>query len=120
MPARGDNVVVRRTRDVTIAAFTRPDVIDLAYINKVADDLTELASTIDPPLLVVDFEGVRYLSSAALGMLLALSQMLEERGGKICIANVVAEVKGVFAITKLPRLIETYDTTREAVGSLTG
>lgn len=119
MSPHGDNVLVRCTRGVTIAAFSRPDIIDLDYINTVADELDDLARTIDPPLLVIDFERVRYLSSAALGMLLALSEQLTARGGRLCVANVVEEVKGVFTLTKLPKIIETYGTTREAVGHLT-
>ena len=119
MSAHGDNIVIRRTRGVTIAAFSRPDVIDMEFISKVADELDDLARTVEPPLLVIDFERVRYLSSAALGMLVSLSELLAERDGEMCIANVVTEVKGVFALTKLPKLIKTYESTREAVGSLT-
>jgi anti-anti-sigma factor len=118
MSTHGTNVIIRQEQDVTIVSFARPDVIDLAYIREAGAEMQQLAKTVDPPNLVIDFECVRYLSSAALGVMSGLNEVIKERGGKLGIANVASEVYGVFELTRLPSVIELHKSVPEAVRSM--
>lgn len=120
MSVHGTNLVVQQHERALVIAFSRPDVIDLDYIREVADELHGLVETVEPPFIVIDFERVRYLSSSALGVLVALSERIRERDGEIGIANVSDEILGVFELTKLPRVIRVFRTTAEAIRKLTG
>jgi len=112
------NVIIRREGGILIVAFSRPDVIDQIYIKEASNEIFSAVQKVQRPFVVMDFERVRYLSSGALSLLIALQKLCKERGGAICIANVVEEVAGVFTLTKLPKLIDICRTTKSAIKNL--
>ncbi|MCP3905278.1 MAG: STAS domain-containing protein [Planctomycetes bacterium] len=111
------NIITRTEGDVTIASFNRADVIDGIYIRDAKAELEGIVSESETPKIVLDFERVRFLSSGALGMLVAIHQRAVARSGALCVANVAAEVYEVFALTNIPSLLSIHATTQEAVRS---
>ena len=103
---------------VHVITFSRPDVLDAEYIEQLGDDIYRHLKTVDAPRVVIDLHGARQLSSAALGMFIALKKVIEKRGGRICIANVHRELLEVFKITELHKLLAIHDSTDEAVRNL--
>ena len=63
-------------------------------------------------------QGVQYLSSAALGMLLTLRTAIDSNGGALRLANVKDDIQMVFKITKLDKLITIKENTIAAIASL--
>ena len=109
-----------RVRDgVHVIAFSRSDVVDAGYINRLGDQIYHHFKTIEAPRLVIDMDNVQQLSSAALGMLIALKKVTDKQGGRICIANVREDLVQVFKLTKLNRLLKIHPSTDNAVSSLT-
>jgi anti-anti-sigma factor len=115
---RSQNILARTENDVTVASFNRPDVIDSIYIKDAKAELEALVAEMDVPKLVIDFERVRFLSSAALGMLVAINELATDRGGTLCVANVASEVYEVFVLTNIPAVLKIHATVKEAVRSL--
>ncbi len=75
--------------------------------------------------VVLDFEGVKYLSSAGFRPLLRLNRQVRERGGRLVLCNLCAEVKEIFAVTRListskvaPATFEVQADAPAAVASL--
>ena len=118
MTVHGSYLVTRREGDVLIIGFLRADVIDLDYIRCAGDELEALVNAENPPRLIIDFEGVRYLSSPALSLLVSLSDDVRTRKGDLRIANVADEVYAMFRLAKIPDLIETHRTMATAVRSM--
>jgi anti-sigma B factor antagonist len=118
MAQRCQHVVTRREDDVLIVAFARPQVLDPDYIDLVRDELLRVMAQADPPMVVIDFECVHFLSSSAVGLILRLDHEAKQRGGALCIANVRREVFEVFRLTKLDSLIRACETTDAAVRSV--
>ena len=58
------------------------------------------------PHLVLDFSRLGFLSSAALGKLMALHQRARGAGGSLKLRNLRPEIHELFRITKLDRLFE--------------
>lgn len=103
---------------VKVVEFSRPDVLDASYIERLGDHLKDWINTLERPRIVLDLHNVRHLSSSALGMFIVLKNTVDARGGKICISNVQDEIKQVFKLTKLHKLLKLHDTTRKACATM--
>ncbi|MHC5023034.1 MAG: STAS domain-containing protein [Planctomycetota bacterium] len=103
------------TGGVHVITFSRADVLDAQYIDQLGADLKDYVTPIPTPRVVLDLDPVRFMSSAALGMLLVVRSAVEDRGGKIGLANVHPDIVQVFKITKLHKVLKIHDTTEKAV-----
>ncbi len=103
---------------VHVIEFTTANVIDAYYIECLGDGIYHHIREIEAPKVVIDLAMVQHLSSAALGMFIALKKVVEKKGGAIAIANVNAEIREVFKLTNLQKLIKLHDTTEKAVRSI--
>ena len=65
--------------------------------------------------LLLNFESVEYLSSAALGKLITLNKRIKEENGELKLCNIIPEIYEVFRITKLNRLFEIFDDMEQAL-----
>ena len=116
MTTHGTNLIVHREGDVTVVAFNRADLIDPQYLRDVEEEIHGFVEDRTAPVVVVDFVGVRYLTSRALSMLLSVHNGLHHRGGELRIANVAPEVACVFKLVKLARVVNVFDTVELALG----
>jgi len=108
----------RTTRDVHVIEFSRPDVTDPAYIERLGDAIYHYLNPFDNPRVVIDFRNVRYLSSSTLGMLVALHKVMQQKEGELRLANVAEDLYRAFKLTKLHKLFKMFDDTEKAVESL--
>ncbi len=67
--------------------------------------------------LVLNMEGVSYVSSAGWGLFISLLQKTREQGGDIKLAALSTEVKNVFNLLAFSNLISSFKTVDEAVAS---
>lgn len=69
--------------------------------------------------IVVDLDGLQYISSAGLGVFMGFVEEIRSKGGdlKICSAN--PKVFKVFDLLGFPSLYEFYESTEEAVDKFT-
>jgi anti-anti-sigma factor len=104
--------------DVNVVMLSRPDILDGHYIQELGNELTAFVAPLDAPRLVIDLENVRFLSSAALGMLVTIRNAVNERGGRMCLAGVRNDVKQVFELTRMDIIFEFAETRAEAVKSM--
>ena len=104
---------------VHVITFSKSDVLDAYEIERLGDEIYRHVKTIERPRLVIDLDKVRHLSSAALGMLVALKKVVEKKDGRICLANVRDDIRKVFKITKLDKMLKIHNSAEKAVGSLT-
>jgi anti-anti-sigma factor len=104
---------------VHVIRFSRADVLDAHYIERLGDQIYHHIKSVDAPRVVIDLGNVQQLSSTALGMLIALRKVIVDRqGGKIALSNVREELRKVFRITKLNKLLKIHDSTQQAIADL--
>lgn len=103
---------------VHVISFSRSDVLDAHYIEKLGDDIYHFIKPVQAPRLVMDLGNVHHMSSAAIGMLIALRKVIDKKGGRICIANVSDDLIQVFKLLNLEKLMKIHDSTVSAVDSL--
>ena len=104
---------------VQILTFQQSNVLDAYEIEKLGDAMYHQIRPLNAPKVVVDLGNVEHLSSAALGMIIALRKVVvEKKGGGIAIANVNKNLQSIFKMTRLDKLAPMCDSTAKAVRKL--
>ncbi len=93
---------VEEQGEVTLISFLDRRISDERTIQAIAEQLGALVEEGNSKLLL-NFAGVEYLSSAALGKLINLHKKLGGSEGTLSMCNMVPQVFDVFAITKLDK-----------------
>lgn len=65
--------------------------------------------------MVISLNDVKLMNSSGLGTLIAILTSIRNRGGEVHFANVGANVASLFMVTKLVKVLKTYDTVDRAV-----
>ena len=102
-------------KDVSVIKFTDEKVVDPARIEKMGSELLSLAGHDDRQKLLINFENVRFFSSAAINKLIVLEKRMRAQGGKLQLSDLRPEVKDLFSFTNLDGLFSIAD--RQAAAS---
>jgi anti-sigma B factor antagonist len=89
---------IGRSDDKTIYLRGRFDASRTQKASEVFDSVQES--------VVLDFEGLRYISSVGLGILISTQRRLDAAGGKVRIVNASDHIKDLFKITRFDLLID--------------
>ena len=108
-------LLVEPVNDIAVVTFKDKKILDEAVIQDVGDELFDLVDKQYKTKLLLNFENVEYLSSAALGKLITLNKRIKEENGELKLCNIIPEIFEVFRITKLNRLFEIYDEMEQAL-----
>jgi anti-sigma B factor antagonist len=96
---------VEEFEDVTLVRLVTKDLGE-DHIQAVGGELSALADRLAHGRLTLDLSEVHYLTSTALGMLVALHKRLLARRGHLALTNVADIVFEVFAVTRLDRVLD--------------
>lgn len=100
------NLFVQTIKTVTVVNFGDATILDSLHIERIGQELYELVDRFDRRRIVLDFSGVRFLSSQALAVLLTLRRKLEAVKGKVVICGLRPDLREIFRITKLEKIFE--------------
>ena len=70
---------------------------------------------IDKGVLVFDFAGIDYISSAGLRVLMVTAKELRAAGARIAVANLKPVVAEIFAISRFDRVLGVFPSVRSAI-----
>ncbi len=59
--------------------------------------------------MMLDFAGIQYIDSAAVGILLEMMKLAHAKGTQFALIHLNEPVKKVFALTRLDKVIKIYD-----------
>jgi anti-anti-sigma factor len=102
---------------IHVVQIQSPTLVDgpgLDELKQRTDALRSAQSGID---LLVDLEGVRMLSSAAIGLLGMMHRQTWGAKGRMKLCNVSPDVMKVFKLTRLDSVFDLYPTRDEALKS---
>jgi len=103
--------------DVTRVELLDRNILEEAGIQQIGDEIAQIIDRQQIPKLLISFENVEHLSSAALGTLITLNNKIQHKGGQLRLANINPQIKEVFSITKLNKLFQIYDDNEQARAS---
>ena len=113
------NTIVLEEKDgVSIIRFKESDILDQINIQEIGDEMNKIVEATPGIKLVVDFKGVEYLSSTALGKLITLKRRVDSKSGELRLCNIKESILEVFSITKLDTIFTIKSTLQEAVADL--
>lgn len=109
---------VKRINDVTQVEFLDRNILDEGNIQVIGDEISALIDATPNPKLLLSFANVEHLSSAALGILIAIDKRVKSHHGQLRLSNIDPQIYEVFMITKLNKLFSIHSTSEEAIRSL--
>jgi anti-sigma B factor antagonist len=103
---------------VMIVEFRDAQILDDRTIQQLGTELMDLIRGKPTIKLLLNFTGVTYLSSAALGKLITVRRRIDQAGGQLKLCEMSPETLDVFKISKLDDYFEIYPSQRAATDSL--
>lgn len=117
MTSTESRLLVLKDGEVTRIEFLDRNILDEARIQQIGDEITQLIEGTAVPKMLISFENVEHLSSAALGALITINNAVRQKGGQLRLSNIDSQIYEVFAITKLNKLFQIYDNSDQAMMS---
>jgi anti-anti-sigma factor len=93
---------------VTVVSFLDFSVLDRTQIDRIGDELVSLVEDKGKKRILINFEGVDYLSSTMLGKLIVLHKRIVMKKGELRLCGIKASIREVFEITKLDKVFAIY------------
>jgi anti-sigma B factor antagonist len=103
--------------NIAVVTILESRILDEQNINDIGKDLMELVTKRYMIKMVIDLGEVKYLSSAVLRQLIALYKAIKAEKGDLKICRVAPEVREVFKITQLDKMIEIKDDLESAINA---
>jgi anti-sigma B factor antagonist len=109
---------VQRIGESTIVEFVTPSLMDPIELGQVEQALYKLIDEEDRRRIILDFEKVQYLSSQAIGILLAMQKKLAAlKKSSLVLCGVGARLMELLRITRLDRVLTIKPSQKEAIRS---
>jgi anti-sigma B factor antagonist len=100
----------------TIVEFRTPSLMDPIQLENIANTLYRLVDVEDHRTIILDFEQVQYVSSQALGILMAMRKKLEKLPhSSFVLCGVGPTLMQLLKIPRLDRILTIRPTQQEAV-----
>ena len=117
MAAQASRLKVSQVGSVTQIEFVDRNILDESNIQQISDEICALVDETPTPLVLIRFGNVEHLSSAALGALITINNRVKGKDGKLRLAEIDAQIREVFTITKLDKIFLIFDDADEAMAS---
>jgi anti-sigma B factor antagonist len=111
-------IEIENKDDFSIVTFGSSSLGAVSGIEEISLALREYVDTNKPSRLIIDFNGVRFLSSQMLGLMVDMWRRLGQYNGQMALSGIDPKINRVFKITNLDRLFEFYSTSDQAMEAL--
>jgi anti-sigma B factor antagonist len=108
---------VQTVDGVTVARFVDNRILDEAVIQVVGDQMYRLVDDHGLKRIVLDFQSVEHLSSAALGKLINMKKKVDASGGQLNMCNLRPDLLKIFKVTKLTKVFDIHKNVEKALKS---
>ena len=117
MTAATSRLRVAETDGITRIEFVDRNILDEANIQQIGAEISKIVDARPRPKILISFDNVDHLSSAALGTLITINNRIRSKDGQLRLANIDPQIYEVFVITKLNKLFQIHETTPQALAS---
>ena len=102
---------------ISVVRFVDKKIVDSANIEQLGDELNDLVLQGKREDILLNFEGVEFMSSAALNKLISLNTKVKAVQGKLKLCNLKPDIREVFSITKLDRVFDIRESEDDAISA---
>ncbi len=117
MSENDSKLTVQQQNEITVVQFKDRNLLDEASIHQIGGEILQLVESAAVPKILIDFQDVDHLSSAALGTLITVNNKVRQKEGQLHLANINPQIYEVFAITKLNKLFKIHESADAALSS---
>ncbi|MGO8703905.1 MAG: STAS domain-containing protein [Candidatus Brocadiia bacterium] len=103
------------TGEQAVIYFVGSTVRDLGDVQKIVDEIEEVAYNSKITLLVINFSRLTQLTSAFLGRLITLNKSLKQTGVTLRLCSMSPQIEEAFRICKFQKLIPLFPTEEKAL-----
>jgi anti-anti-sigma factor len=103
--------------DILTICLTDAKILDAAIIDQIHQDITKILGETDKRNVILDFRDVKFLSSAALGMLILVNKMCKEYKINLKLCNIEPDIAQIFKITGMNKVFKIYKTAEDAIAA---
>ncbi|MFO1064008.1 MAG: STAS domain-containing protein [Pirellulales bacterium] len=108
-------ITVSAVGDLALVRFLDRKIVDPANIEEVGDEMFQLVEKDKFKNIILNFDGVEFLGSAALNKLIMMEKKVKASGGKLRLCALRAEIMEVFTITRLTKVFDIKKTEADAL-----
>ena len=108
-------MAVTKVGDLAIVRFSDRKIVDSANIEEMGEEMFSIVDKDKCKDVLLNFDGVEFMSSAALNKLILMDKRVKGAQGKLRLCNLRAEILEVFTITRLNRVFDIKKTEAEAL-----
>jgi len=108
---------VTKTGDVSVVTFRDRKILDESAIQEMGAELFALVELDNRKTILLDFAGVEFLSSAALGKLITFDRKVKTSKGRLKMCGVAPGILEVFQVTKLNKVFDIRPDAAEAMAA---
>ena len=102
---------------ICIVTIQDASILDERNIEMLGKDLEKLVTDQNYINMVIDMHQVGYLSSAVLGKFMSLFKKIKSEKGDLKLCNIKPEIRPIFSVTQLDKVIEIHDSLQPALSS---
>ncbi|MCC6681431.1 MAG: STAS domain-containing protein [Phycisphaeraceae bacterium] len=110
-------IVSQEEGGVSRIGFVDRNILEEAAIQQIGDEVAAIIERSTAPKLLLNFQNVEHLSSAALGTLITINNKVKQRGGQLRLCSIDPQIYEVFVITKLNKLFQILETPEDALAT---
>lgn len=110
-------ISVERSGEVTLIRVQGEPILDLGNVKQFSREFEDALNAADPPSIVLDFQGVEYVTSQIVVRLLSARRSICQKGGTLKLCGMHWSIRSMFRIMKLDKLFPIYDILEEALQS---
>jgi anti-sigma B factor antagonist len=103
--------------DILTIFIADPKILDAPTIEQIFKDMVGILEKTQQPNVILDFQAVQFMSSAALGMLIRVNKKCKEFKVNLKLCNIDKDIKQVFKITGLDKVFTIYKNAEEATAA---
>ena len=108
---------INEHEDVLVVGFSDSKILDDARIQQLGKELVEQAAAAQGGKMVLNFDGVSFMSSAMIGKLVLLNKKCKQDDVVLKLCNISPNVAEVFKIMRLNKVFDIYKDEEKAVKS---
>jgi anti-sigma B factor antagonist len=101
--------------ELATVRFTDKKIVDSGNIEEMGEEMFSLVEKDHLKHVLLNFDGVEFLSSAALNKLILMDKKVKQVGGVLRLCNLRAEIMEVFTITRLNRVFDIRKSESDAL-----
>ena len=106
---------VRQDGEKTVVEFKTESLMSSLDLEKMSASLMKLVDVDGHRQLILDFTPVKYLSSQAIGIILALHKKLNHEDGRLVLCGVGPQLLQLLKITRLNLVLKVVPSQKEAL-----